>query len=97
MMSQKKLTHSNNYQNETILDNILWLIENYLPQKKKRSSYSELSLDKFESFTIRKIKKSDSGRSKSLRGDLSNAKLIFTFGNWSLPYLNFLKRIKLLK
>ena len=96
-MSQKKSTHTKKFQDDQILDNILWFIENYLPQKKKRSSYSELSLDKFESFTIRKIKKSASGRSKSLRGDLSNAKLIFTFGNWSLPYLNFLKRIKLLK
>ena len=97
MMSQKKLTHTKNYQNETILDNILWLIENYLPQKKKRSSHAELSLDKFESMTINKIKKLAYERSKSLRGDLSNASLTFTVGNWALPYLKFLKRIKLLK
>ena len=96
-MSQKKLTHSKNYRNETILDSILWIIENYLPQKKKRSSHSELSLNKFESFTIHKIKKLASDRSKSLRGDLSNSTLTFTVGNWALPYLNFLKRIKLLK
>ena len=97
MMSQKKLTHTKNYQNETILDNILWLMENYLPQKKKRSSKSELGLDKFESMTINKIKKLAYERSKSLRGDLSNASLTFTVGNWALPYLKFLKRIKLLK
>ena len=97
MMSQKKLTHAKNYRNETILDNILWLIENYLPQKKKRSSHAELSLDKFESMTINKIKKLASDRSKSLRGELSNASVTFTVGNWALPYLNFLKRIKLLK
>ena len=97
-MSQKKLTHTKNYQNETILDNILWLIENYLPQKKKRSSHGELSLDKFESMTINKIKKLAYYRSKSLiRGDLRNASLTFTFGNWALPYLKFLKRVKLLK
>ena len=96
-MSQKKLTHTKNYQNETILDNILWLIENYLPQKKKRSSKSKLSLDKFESMTINKIKKLAYVRSKSLTGDLSNASLTFTVGNWALPYLKFLKRIKLLK
>jgi len=96
-MSQKKLTHTNNYQNETILDNILWLIENYLPQKKKRLSKSELSLDKFESMTINKIKKMAYERSKSLRGDLSNASFTLTVGNWALPYLKFLKRIKLLK
>ena len=96
-MSQKKLTHTKNYQNETILDNILWLIENFLPQKKKKLSHAELSLDKFESLTINKIKKLAYNRSKSLRGDLSNLSLTFTVGNWALPYLKFLKRIKLLK
>ena len=96
-MSQKKSTHTKNLQDESILDNILWFIENYLPQKKKRSSHVELSLEKVESFTIRKIKKLAYDRSKSLRGDLSNSTLTFTVGNWALPYLNFLKRIKLLK
>tara|TARA_Y100001978_G_scaffold180041_1_gene175279 strand:+ start:124 stop:414 length:291 start_codon:yes stop_codon:yes gene_type:complete len=96
-MSKKKTTYTNNGQVNTILDNILWIIENYLPQKKKRLSHSELSLDKFESFTIHKIKKLASYRSKSLRGGLSNTTLTFTVGNWALPYLNLLKRIKLLK
>ena len=96
-MSQKKSTQTKNYQNEIILDKILWFIENYLPQKKKRSSHVEPILDKFESFTIDKFKKLASDRSKSLRGDLKNTTLTFTVGNWALPYLNFLKRIKLLK
>ena len=97
MMFQKKTTHTKNYKDETILDNILWFIENYLPQKKKRSSHAELSLDKFELLTIHKIKKLASDRSKSLRGDFKSTTLTFTVGNWALPYLNFLKRIKLLK
>ena len=96
-MSKKKSTHTKSNQNYTILDNILWVINNYLPQKKNRSSHAELSIDKFESFTIQKIKKLASDRSKSLRGDLSNTTLTFTVGNWALPYLNFLKRIKLFK
>ena len=96
-MSQKKSTQTKNYQNEIILDKILWFIENYLPQKKKRSSHTEFSLDKFESCTIHKIKKLASDRSKSLRRNFSNKTLTFTVGNWALPYLNFLKRIKLLK
>ena len=96
-MSQKKSTHTKNYQDETLLDNILWFIENYLPQKKKRSSHTELSLDKFESLTIHKIKNLASDRSKSLRRDLKSTTLTFTVGNWALPYLNFLKRMKLLK
>ena len=97
MMSQKKLTHTNNHQNETILDNILWFIENHLPQKKKRSSHEELILDKLESITINKIKKLAYDRTKPLRGDLSNASLTITVGNWALPYLKLLKRIKLIK
>tara|TARA_B100000212_G_scaffold255345_1_gene195803 strand:+ start:664 stop:954 length:291 start_codon:yes stop_codon:yes gene_type:complete len=96
-MSQKKSTFSESDQVKTILDNVLWFIENYLPQKKKRSSHSEFRLDKFESFIIKKIKKLASNRSKSLGGDLSNTKITFTIGNWALPYLNLLKRIKLLK
>ena len=96
-MSQKKSTHPKNYQNEIILDNILWFIENYLPQKKKRSSHLEPFLYRFQSFNIQKFKKLASERSKSFRGDLNNTSLIFTVGNWALPYLNFLKRIKLLK
>ena len=96
-MSQKKSSYTKNYQIATILDNILWLIENYLPQKKKRSSHSELSLDKFESMTIKKIKKLAYDRSKSLRGDFSNLSLTLTVGNWALPYLKLLKRIKILK
>ena len=96
-MSKKKLTHTKSYQYETILDNILWVIENYLPQKKKRISHAEPKLDKFESMTINKIRKLAYERSKSLRGDLSNASLTFTVGNWALPYLKFFKRIKLLK
>tara|TARA_Y100000589_G_scaffold180793_1_gene171155 strand:+ start:364 stop:654 length:291 start_codon:yes stop_codon:yes gene_type:complete len=94
---QKKSTHTKRYQYETILDNILWFIENYFPQKKKRSSHPDLSIDKFESFTVHKIKKLASDRSKSLRGDLKNTTLTFTVGKWALPYLNFLKRIKLIK
>ena len=96
-MSQKNLTISESNQNKTKLDTFLWIIENYLPQKKKRSSHSEFRLDKFESFTIKKIKKMASNRSKSLEGDLNHTKLTFTVGNWALPYLKLLKRIKLLK
>ena len=96
-MSKKKSTHINNYQDESILDNILWFIENFLPQKIKGSSQVELSRVRYELFTINKIKKFASYRSKFLREDLSKTTLSFTVGNWALPYLNFFKRIKLLK
>ena len=96
-MSQKKSTITKSNQDKTILDNVLWLIENYLPQKKKRLSHSEFRLIKFESFTIKKIKKLASIRSKSLEGDLNNTKITFTVANWTLPYLNLLKTLKFLK
>ena len=96
-MTQKKSTDKKKYQENTLLDNILWFIENYLPQKKKRSSHSKLSLDKYESFTIKKIEKFALNRSRSLQGNLINTTVTFRVGSWALPYLNYLKRIKLIK
>ena len=96
-MSQKKSTFIKHYEDKTILDSILWFVENYLPQKKKKLRQSEFLLDNLESLTIKKIKKLAFDRSKSLRGDLSDKTLTFTVGNWALPYLNFFKRIKILK
>ena len=96
-MAQKKSTDKKKYQENTLLDNILWFIENYLPQKKKRSSHSKLSLDKYESFTIKKIEKLALNRSRSLQGNLINTTVTFRVGSWALPYLNYLKRIKLIK
>ena len=97
MMSQKKSTPIKIKRHKSKLDNILWFMQNYLPQKKKRSSNSGFQLDKFESLTINTIKNLASSRSNSLGEDLSNTKIIFTVGNWALPYLNLLKRIKILK
>ena len=96
-MFQKKSPISESNQDKTILGEILWFIENYLPQKNKRLSHSRFLQDKFKSFSINNIKKLDSNRSKSLGKDLINSKITFTVGNWAIPYLNLLKRIKLLK
>jgi len=96
-MSHKKSNHLKSYQEKTILDNVLWFIENYLPQKKKRLSREEFRLDKLESEIIKKFRKLAYTRSQSLNGDLSNTKITFTVGNWALPYLNLLKKIKFIK
>ena len=114
-MAQKKSTYRKSNQDQTILDRILWVVENYLPQKKKRSSNDKFLLVNLESITNKKIKKLvmalykvlrgdlrntkkwSSTRSKLLRGDLSDTKVTLTVGNWALPYLYFLKRIKRLK
>ena len=96
-MFQKKSKHIKSYRQKTLLDSVLWFVENYLPQKKKKSSYDEFNFDNLETDIINKFKKLASARTKSLRGDLVNSKVTFTIGHWALPYLNFLKRIKLFK
>ena len=96
-MFPKKSTKLKNYQNKSTLDQFLWFVENYLPQKKKRASRKELRLDTLEAETIKQIKKFASVRSKSLTEDLNNTKVTFTVGSWALPYLNLLKRSGLLK
>ncbi len=96
-MLQKKSTKIKSCQKRSMLDNFLWFVENYLPQKNKKSLVVDYPLEKLESDTINKIKKLATDRSKSLRGDSYNSTIIFTVGSWALPYLNFLKTIRLIK
>ena len=96
-MSQKKSTHLESCQEKTILESVLWFVANYLPQKKKRSSNEKFLKDNFESFTIKKIKQLATSRSKTIKRYKNSSKLIITVGNWALPYLNFLKKIKFIK
>ena len=96
-MFQINSRKENSNQKRTSLEHILWFIENYLPQKKNRSSRKEFRLDNLESETIKYVKKFASLRSKSLTKDLANTKVTFTIGSWALPYLRILKRTGLLK
>ena len=96
-MFQKKSTKLKHSQNKSTLDHVLWIVENYLPQKKHRASRKELLVDTLEAETIKQIKKFASLRSKSLMGELNDTKITFTIGSWALPYLNLLKRTGLLK
>ena len=92
-MKSKRL---NNQQRKSSLDNVLWLVENYLPQKNK-GSHKEFSIDNLEAETIKQINKLASFRSKSITEDLKNTKITFTVGSWALPFLNFLKRSGVIK
>ena len=96
-MTKSKSNQIKSYQEKTILDNFLWFAENYLPQKKKRTSNKEFILEKLESGALNKINKLASARSESIRGDLNHTKITFTVGKWALPYLNLMKVIKILK
>ena len=96
-MSQTKLNKSKTYQKKSTLDQVLWFVENYLPNKKHRATRKELRLDTLETDIINKIQKFASVRSKSLTPTATNTKVSFTVGNWALPYLKLLKQIGLLK
>ena len=79
------------------LDQVLWFIENYLPQKKDRGVKKNLYMDNLEAETIKKFSKLASMRSKTLLPITKNTTISFTFGNWALPYLKLLKKIGIAK
>ncbi len=83
--------------NKSNLDKVLWFIENYLPQKKNRGFQKKLYIDNLEAETIKQFSKLASLRSKTLFPTTKNTSISFTFGNWALPYLKFLKTIGIAK
>ena len=96
-MFKKKHKRFNNLPNKSKLDQILWFIENYLPQKKNRGVQKKLYMDNLEAETIKKFSKLASIRSKTLFPITKNTTISFTFGNWALPYLKLLKKIGIAK
>ena len=79
------------------LDQVLWFIENYLPQKKNRGLQKKIFMNNLEAETIRKFSNLASQRSKILFPTKKNTTLSFTFGNWAIPYLKLLKAIGIAK
>ena len=96
-MFKKKHKRFNNLPNKSKLDQVLWFIENYLPQKKNRGVQKKLYMDNLEAETIKKFSKLASMRSKTLFTTTKNTTISFTFGNWALPYLKLLKKIGIAK
>ena len=82
--------------NKSNLDQVLWLIENYLPQK-DRFVKKKLYMDNLEEETFKKFSKLDLLRFKTLSPSTENMTISFTFGNWALPYLKLLKKIGIAK
>ena len=83
--------------NKSNLEQVLWFIENYLPQKKDRGVQKKLYMDNLEVETIKIFSKLASKRSKTLFPTTKNTTISFTFGNWPLPYLKLLKKIGIAK
>ena len=96
-MFKKKYKQFNNLPNKSKLNQVLWFIENYLPQKKDRGIQKKLYIDNLEAETIRQFSKLASLRSKTLSPTTKNTTISFTFGNWALPYLKLLKKIGIAK
>ena len=96
-MFKKKHKRFNNLPNKSKLDQVLWFIENYLPQKKDRVVQKKLYVDNLEAETIKKFSKLASLNSKTLLPTTNNTIISFTFGNWALPYLKLLKKIGIAK
>ena len=96
-MFKKKYGQFNDSSNKSKLDQVLWLIENYLPQKKHRGVQKKMYIDKLEAETINQFAKLISLRSKTLLPTTKVTTISFTFGNWALPYLKLLKKIGIAK
>ena len=54
-MFKKKFKQFNNSTNKSKLDQVLWFIENYLPQKKDRGVQKKFYMDNLESETIKTV------------------------------------------
>ena len=96
-MFKKKYKQFNNSPDKSKLDQFLWFIENYLPQKKDRGVQEKLNIGNLEAETIKQFSKLASVRSKTLLPITKNTTISFTFGNWALPYMKLLKKIGIAK
>ena len=96
-MFKKKNKQIKTSPNKSNLDQVLWFIENFLPQKKNLGVQKNLYTDNLEAETIKKFSKLTSIRSQTLLPTTKKTTIPFTFGNWALPYLKFLKKIGIAK
>ena len=64
-MFKKKYKQIKTSPNKTNLDQVLWFIENFLPQKKNRGVQKNLYMDNLEAETIKKFSKLAFMRSKT--------------------------------
>ena len=96
-MFKKKYKKFNESSNKSKLDQVLWFIENYLPQKKERIVQKKMFINNLEEETIKQFSKLASLRSRILFPTTKSTIISFTIGNWALPYLKLLKKIGIAK
>ena len=97
MIFKKKYKQIRTSPYKSNLNQVLWFMEKFLPQKKNRFLQKKLYMDNLEAETIKKFSKLASIRSKTLFPTTKNTTISFTFGNWALPYLKLLKKIGIAK
>ena len=96
-MFKKKKQQIKTSLNKSNLDQFLWFIENYLPQKKDRDVQKKVYMDNLEEETIKIFSKLATIRSKTFLPTTKNTTISFTLGCWALPYLKLLKKIGITK
>ena len=96
-MFKKKYKKFDDSRNNSKLDQVLWFIENYLPQKKERIVQKKMFMNNLEVETIKQFSKLASLRSRILFPTTKSTIISFTIGNWALPYLKLLKKIGIAK
>ena len=103
-MFRGSFNKSKHFHQESKVDQILLFVENYLPKKKKKKKKKKkLAIRKgilMNNLEVNNIKKNQNlvfVVSKFLTITLNKNKILFSFGNWALPYLKILKRKRLLK
>ena len=82
---------------KSILDQVLWFVENYLPKKKSQQLAKESQVGISGAKATNLIKKSRSQPSRSSTAKPTNTKVSITLGKWALPYLKLLKQTGLAK
>ena len=96
-MFKKKYKQIKTSPNKSNLDQVLWFIENFLPQKKNQGVQKNLYMDNQEAETIKEFSKLASLGIKTLLPTTKNTIISFTFGNWILPYLKLFKKLGIAK
>ena len=77
-MFKKKYKQFNNSPHKSKLDQVLWFIENYLPQKKDRGVQKKLYMDNLEAETFKKFSRLDSLKFKTVSLSTKNMTISFT-------------------
>ena len=89
-MFKKKNKQIKTSPNKSNLDQVLWFIENYLPQKKDRGVQKKLYMDNLEAETIKIFSKLASTRSKTLLPTTKNTIAKFKIRYLLIMFLNYL-------